>query len=163
MPLFRGWRNAIIKQGEISDTAYIIKTGTCVLVVEKSGNFHPVSHLGKGEIIGMVSLLTGEPQHVHFEAETDMELWELNKELFDDISRQDPAWLDFLTGFRNEAKTIANLNHDNIINVFDIEEQFRTVFIIQELIEGESLNDLLNRLGIRQVFSCYTKTPGKRH
>ena len=85
----------IIKQGEISDSAYIIKSGTCMLVVEKSGKYHPVSHLGKGEIIGMVSLLTGEPQHVHFEAETDMELWELNKELFDDITRENPAWLDF--------------------------------------------------------------------
>jgi serine/threonine protein kinase len=201
----------IIKQGEISDSAYIIKSGTCRLVVEKSGNLLPVSHLGKGEIIGMVSLLTGEPQHVHFEAETDMEIWELNKELFDDISREDPAWLDFLTeilvnrldsprpiadraigkyvltdiigrggysivyrglhtglnmpvaikmmkhnmamepefltGFRNEAKTIASLTHDNIIKVFDIEEQFRTIFIIQELIEGESLNDMLIRLG----------------
>jgi serine/threonine protein kinase len=54
---------------------------------------------------------------------------------------------EFLTGFRNEAKTIASLTHDNIINVFDIEEQFRTIFIIQELVEGESLYDLLTRLG----------------
>ena len=86
-----------INQGEISNSVYIVKSGTCRLVIEKSGNLHPVSHLGKGEIIGMVSLLTGEPQHVHFEAETDLELGELSKDLFDDISRENPAWLDFLT------------------------------------------------------------------
>ena len=54
---------------------------------------------------------------------------------------------DFLMSFRNEAKTIASLNHDNIIRVYDIEERFRTVFIIEELVDGESLKDLLVRLG----------------
>jgi serine/threonine protein kinase len=54
---------------------------------------------------------------------------------------------EFLKSLRNEAKTIANLTHDNIIRVLDIEERFRTVFIIEELVDGESLNDLLVRLG----------------
>lgn len=46
---------------------------------------------------------------------------------------------DFLRGFRNEARLIAGLNHPNLIKVFDIEERFRTIFIIMELLEGESL------------------------
>jgi len=53
---------------------------------------------------------------------------------------------DFLSSFHNEAKTIASLNHENIIRVYDIEERFRTVFIIEELVEGESLKDLIGRL-----------------
>ena len=36
-----------INQGEISNSVYIVKSGTCRLVIEKSGNLHPVSHLGK--------------------------------------------------------------------------------------------------------------------
>jgi serine/threonine protein kinase len=53
---------------------------------------------------------------------------------------------DFISGFRNEAKTIAGLKHDNILRVYDIEERFNTVFIIEELVEGESLANMLRRL-----------------
>jgi serine/threonine protein kinase len=54
---------------------------------------------------------------------------------------------DFLRSFRNEAKIIARFNHDNIVRVYDIEELYRTVFIIMELLDGENLNDMLRRLG----------------
>ncbi|MDM8548886.1 protein kinase [Desulfobacterales bacterium HSG2] len=199
-----------ITQGESGDEAYIIHSGTCLSIVEKDGKLHPVSHRGKGDIVGMTSVLTGEPRYAHAEAETDMKLWVMNKAQFDNISREDPdltAFLtelvanqfdskrpaperiigkyvandvigrggysivykgvhtglnipvaikmmrhdlvmnaDFLNSFRNEAKIIAGLSHENIIRVYDIEERFRTVFIIMEHLEGESLRDMLKRL-----------------
>ncbi len=46
---------------------------------------------------------------------------------------------EFLEKFRHEAKTIARLNHPNIVKVYDIEELYRTVFIIMEFLEGFSL------------------------
>ena len=49
----------------------------------------------------------------------------------------------FSTKFRNEAQTIAKLNHENIVKVYDIEQLFRTVFIIMEHLEGESVQDML--------------------
>ena len=49
---------------------------------------------------------------------------------------------DFLSGFHNEARTIAKLDHENIVKVYDIEERYRTVFIIMELIEGTSLKKM---------------------
>jgi len=52
---------------------------------------------------------------------------------------------NFLTKFRQEARTIAGFNHENIIKVYDYEELFRTVFIIMELVEGESVQDWLER------------------
>jgi len=55
---------------------------------------------------------------------------------------------DFLSTFRNEAKTIASLNHENIIKVYDIEERFQTVFLIMEYLEGEALDKMLKRLKI---------------
>ncbi len=55
---------------------------------------------------------------------------------------------EFLDGFHKEARTIAGLNHENIIKIYDIEERFRTVFIIMELLVGESLQDLLARLKV---------------
>jgi serine/threonine protein kinase len=52
---------------------------------------------------------------------------------------------DFLSKFHSEAKTIAGFNHENIIKVYDFEELFRTVFIIMELVEGETIKDMLAR------------------
>ncbi|MDX1706961.1 MAG: protein kinase [Desulfobacterales bacterium] len=200
----------LITQGDVQQTAYIIQRGACLLVVEKQGQLHPVGHLGRGDIVGIRSFLTGEPQSAHVEAETVMEVWALDKSLFDNISKEDPELLEFLTelvanrfdskrptadrvigkytameiigrgaysivykgintdlsmpvaikmlrhnlamdpefisGFRNEAKIIASLRHDNILRVYDIEERFNTVFIIEEMVEGESLASMLCRL-----------------
>jgi CRP-like cAMP-binding protein/tRNA A-37 threonylcarbamoyl transferase component Bud32 len=199
-----------ITQGDSGDVAYIIQRGSCMVIVEKNGQLHPVGHRGEGDIVGAMSLFTGEPRSAHVEADTDMELWVLKKDDFDNISTEEPDLLfflteliadrfdsrrpiadrtigkylatdiigrggfslvyrgqhlglsmpvaikmmrhdmaadpDFLGNFRNEAKTIANLNHENIVQVHDIEERYRTVFIIMEFVQGESLTDMLERL-----------------
>jgi tRNA A-37 threonylcarbamoyl transferase component Bud32 len=54
---------------------------------------------------------------------------------------------DFLNNFRREGKLIAKLNHPNIVQIYDIEELYRTIFIIMECLEGESLETLLERKG----------------
>jgi CRP-like cAMP-binding protein/tRNA A-37 threonylcarbamoyl transferase component Bud32 len=199
-----------ITQGDPAEAAYIIQRGSCIVIVEKDGELHPIGHRGEGDIVGIMAILTEEPRRAHIEAETDMDVWVLDKARFDDISRSDPelgAFLtelvadrfdsrrpiadrtigkyvatdiigrggysivykgvhaelnmpvaikmmrhdmvmnsNFLTNFRNEAKFIASLGHENIIRVYDIEERFKTVFIIMEYLEGESLRDLLKRL-----------------
>ncbi len=53
---------------------------------------------------------------------------------------------DFIQNFRNEAKTIAQFNHENIVNVYDFEERFQTLFIMMEHLEGISLRSLLKRM-----------------
>lgn len=197
-------------QGTQEETAYIIQKGTCLSVVEKDGVLHPVGHRGKGDIVGIRALFTGEPRSVHVEAETDVHLWVLNKHQIDNISRRDPELLsllteivarqfdskrpvadreigkyvathiigrgsysivykavhkalnmpvaikmmrhnmvvdsNFLLNFHKEARIIASLNHENILNIYDFEERYKTVFIIMEYLEGESLQDLLQRL-----------------
>ena len=47
----------------------------------------------------------------------------------------------FITSFRNEAKIIASLDHENIFRIYDIEEQYKTLFIIMEYVLGESLEE----------------------
>jgi tRNA A-37 threonylcarbamoyl transferase component Bud32 len=197
-------------QGNREDTAYIIQEGTCLTVVEKGGELHPVGHRGKGDIVGIRALFTGEARHAHVEAETDMHLWVLNRQQIDNISQTDPELLTLLTeivasqfdskrpvadreigkyiathivgrgsysivykaihkdlnmvvaikmmrhnmaidpcfysNFREEAQVVASLNHENILDVYDFEERYKTVFIIMEYLEGESLQDLLIRL-----------------
>ena len=61
--------------------------------------------------------------------------------------------------FRNEAKLMASLNHQNITKVIDFDEQPHQLSIIMELLEGEGLNEKIKRNGplsekeITDVFS----------
>ncbi|MBA4367459.1 MAG: serine/threonine protein kinase [Desulfobacterium sp.] len=199
-----------VTQGEMEDMAYIIQHGSCLAIVEKEGELHPVNHYGEGDIVGGLGILTGEPRRAHVEAETEMKVWVLSKSQFDEISKTDPEIQDFLTeivadrfdskrptayrtigkyvmtdiigrggysivytgihsslkmpvaikmmrhhmamdpeflsGFLNEARTIASLDHENIVKVYDIEEGFKTVFIVMELIRGEALDVMIKRL-----------------
>src|SRR5581483_4428865 len=47
--------------------------------------------------------------------------------------------------FEEEARAASGLNHPNIISVFDVGECDSLVYIVSELIEGESLRDTLKR------------------
>jgi serine/threonine protein kinase len=57
----------------------------------------------------------------------------------------------FLDEFQNEARTIAGLNHENIVKVYDIEHLYRTVFIVMEYLEGASLEAVLREQGIQPI------------
>jgi serine/threonine protein kinase len=53
---------------------------------------------------------------------------------------------EFAEKFQNEARVVALLNHDNIVKVYDIEELYRTVFIIMEYLEGVPLDRVLETM-----------------
>jgi eukaryotic-like serine/threonine-protein kinase len=53
----------------------------------------------------------------------------------------------FQSKFKNEAHIIARMVHPNIVRVYDIEEMFKTSFIIMEYLEGMSLRSIMDRLG----------------
>jgi serine/threonine protein kinase len=53
---------------------------------------------------------------------------------------------EFSEKFRFEARTIAQFNHENIVKVYDIEELYRTIFIIAEYLEGMPLDYILEKL-----------------
>ncbi len=48
---------------------------------------------------------------------------------------------EFNISFRNEAKIIASLDHENICRIYDIEEQYKTLFIIMEYVQGKPLEE----------------------
>ena len=200
-----------VTQGVMGAAAYIIQRGACMELVEKDGALHPIAHRGEGDVVGMLTLLTGEPETAHVEAETEMDLWVVDRARFDGISQRDPelvAFLtelvaerfdskrptadrtigrclatrivgrggysivyegvdtetgrrvaikmlrhhlalqpDFLESFRKEARVIAGLEHENIVRVHGMEERYRTVFIVIEFLEGESLRERVDRRG----------------
>jgi len=84
-------------QGAVEDTAYIIHRGSCLAIVEKEGQLHPVNHYSAGDIVGGLGILTGEPRRAHVEAETDLDLWVMTKKQFEEMTEKDPDLLDFIT------------------------------------------------------------------
>lgn len=55
---------------------------------------------------------------------------------------------DFVTRFRREAQAAANLNHPNIVSIYDWGSQNSTYFIVMELLEGESLKQHIQSKGM---------------
>lgn len=199
-----------ISQGDEADTFFVIQEGSCVVSVEKDGTGHSIARLRDGDLVGEIALLTGKPRTASVDAETDMILWSLTREIFDALCDQYSDLLDFLTelvtdrfssekvtasrtigkyliseiigrggfsmvykgihtglnmpvaikmlkhdmamnvefyeGFQNEARIVALFNHENIVRVYDIEELFRTVFIIMEYLEGAPLDYTLDSM-----------------
>ncbi len=201
----------LIRQGDPGDRVYIIQKGACDVLVEKDGALHAVATLKAGELVGEMAVITGEPRNAHVDAKTDLVLWELSKDDFEEVARRYPdlrafltelltsrldaslvcaerslgrylikqkmgqgGWsivyqglhqglnmpvavkmlrhnlamdAEFLEGFRREARIIAQMNHQNIVKVFDIEQRYQTIFIVMEYLEGRSLESLLRQQG----------------
>ena len=57
----------------------------------------------------------------------------------------------FLDRFEREAKTIASLNHPNIVNVFEVISEFSTRFIVMEKLHGRDLSESLKEHGAFSV------------
>ncbi len=54
---------------------------------------------------------------------------------------------EFHDRFIKEARIIGNMVHKNIINVFDVEERFNTLFIVMEYLDGIPLDMVLKKEG----------------
>ena len=65
------------------------------------------------------------------------------KVLFNEFA-DDPS---FVERFRREAQAAANLNHPNIVGVYDWGEEGGTYFIVMEYVEGRSLAEILRSQG----------------
>ncbi|HEV7721313.1 MAG TPA: Stk1 family PASTA domain-containing Ser/Thr kinase [Iamia sp.] len=65
------------------------------------------------------------------------------KVLFPEFA-SDPA---FVARFRREAQAAANLNHPNIVGVYDWGQEGGTYYIVMEFIDGRSLSEILRTQG----------------
>ena len=63
------------------------------------------------------------------------------KILPDEFSRD----ADRVSRFQREAEVLAALNHPNIANIFDLEEQNGSRYLVLELVEGDTLADRIGR------------------
>lgn len=52
---------------------------------------------------------------------------------------------DGVRRFRLEAKSVAKLNHPNIVQVYDIEEEENLLYLVMEFVDGESLDGVISK------------------
>ena len=63
--------------------------------------------------------------------------------------------------FEQEARALAALNHPNIVAIYEFGEQSGRVYLVSEMVEGESLRALLDRAhpSTRRAKVLYTSAP----
>jgi serine/threonine protein kinase len=54
---------------------------------------------------------------------------------------------EFITRFEREAKTIARLNHPNIVNVYETIREYSTSFMVMEKLHGQDLSEMIQQNG----------------
>ena len=66
---------------------------------------------------------------------------------------------NFVERFRREAQSAANLNHPNIVGVYDWGKDGGTYFIVMEYVEGRTLADILRADGHAQLRAGRPRSP----
>ena len=60
----------------------LIESGFCAVTVDKDGHLHPIAARGPGELVGEMSLITGEPRNATVIASRNVHLWRLDRREF---------------------------------------------------------------------------------
>lgn len=107
-------------------------------------HFTILDSLGKG---GMAEVYVAED----LKLKRKVALKVLPEEMARDASR--------LERFQREAETIAALNHPNIVTIFSVEESGGIHFLTMELVEGETLNQLIPPDGMELKSFLQIATP----
>jgi len=66
--------------------------------------------------------------------------------------RPELAWdRDFITMFFDEARVAARLNHPNVVSTYEVVEEQGQYLLAMEFLEGQTMGEILNRLGRAQM------------
>jgi len=104
----------ILRQGDPGDSLFIIDSGT-VDVIDDESEGGKIASLGENDVVGEISLVTGEPRSATAIAATDVRVLIIHKESFDRLlsvsPRLDKAVMDlirFRIGDLRDKKSISN-------------------------------------------------------
>jgi serine/threonine protein kinase len=99
----------------------------------------PATRLGPYEIL--CSLGAGGMGEVYEARDSRLDRHVALKVLKSDVASEPSR----LARFEREAKAVASLNHPNILTVYDVGTYDGTPYVVTELLEGESLREVLSR------------------
>jgi ABC-type multidrug transport system ATPase subunit/CRP-like cAMP-binding protein/ABC-type multidrug transport system permease subunit len=81
----------IFREGDPGAEMYIVAAGQVRIASDADTEKVVFAHLGPGDFFGEMALVTGAPRSAAAIAATDVELWTLTKDRFDDIQKTHPA------------------------------------------------------------------------
>ncbi|MEE8424325.1 MAG: patatin-like phospholipase family protein [Elusimicrobiota bacterium] len=81
----------LFHQGDSADSFYIITSGQVRLITERQGKENVIGYLTRGDTLGELALLTGEPRAMTVLLDTTSEFLVLAKEDFTSVLRTNPA------------------------------------------------------------------------
>merc|ERR1719382_834834 len=79
----------IIKEGDDGDVMYVIERGAIECLKTISGEEQVVKQCGPGDIVGELALLYNCPRAASVEAREEAVLWQLDRETFNHIVRDE--------------------------------------------------------------------------
>lgn len=103
----------IIEAGSKNTSMFLIAYGTAnVYEVDESGQETYMATVGEAETIGLMSLLTGEPQRTRVRAKEELAVWEISSDSLHDLFEKKPEIMD------NMAKNVViwQAEEDEAIN-----------------------------------------------
>ena len=98
-PRSYGDGDLLIRRGDAGDNMHVIKTGRVrvPLIDGATGSTKMVVHLGPGDLVGEMALLTGERRNADVIAEGDVETMVIERETLQPLLRDHPPLARFLT------------------------------------------------------------------
>ncbi len=82
--------DVIMQAGGPGDTAFLIEEGQARMIA-KSNDGDSYEELGEGALFGHTALITGKPYPATVRAVTDVSLWALSRDAYEDLIRERPA------------------------------------------------------------------------
>lgn len=100
----------LARQGDAGDCLYIVSRGRAAVWLEAQGRRHLLAEPGPGEVIGEMSLMTGEPRRATVTARTNMDCYVMNKDCFQAILEQRPELAEAFAALLTErSRELARL------------------------------------------------------
>ncbi len=81
----------LYSRGDAGDAFYLITSGQVRLLSERGGREVVTAFLSRGDALGEISLLTGEPRSVTVKLDTSCEFLLLSKKDFEEVVRENPS------------------------------------------------------------------------
>jgi CRP-like cAMP-binding protein len=92
-PVEREAREVIVSLGEVGDRMYLIESGQVQTRTQTTDGRTMLAELAPGDLVGEMALLTGKPRMATAQALTAVQLWELEKADFDELTLKYPRFV----------------------------------------------------------------------
>ena len=88
----------LAREGDVADALFIVIGGRLEVVIERDGEEHLLGHVGRGELVGEMALVTREPRTATVRALRDTQLLRLDADDFAAIVSRHPEALRAVSG-----------------------------------------------------------------